>query len=641
MAAKKKEEIKKAVEPEKVSAKASAKTVKAASEKKPAKKTDKAPAKETKTLKKTEEAKTVKAPAKKSAAKKTADAAKAASAPAKKASAKKADEAKASKKAPAKKKAEAAKVEEAPAKKPAAKKKADAVKSESVPEKKTAKKTAEESAEKQSKETLKEEPKTDKKKTSPKKSAAKKESDKKVSADKPEKPAVKAPSKKKIAEKAEEPKKDGKAADGVKKDPSAEKKTATDKKEEKEVKKRSSKKSKAETAVDAEEVIADVPDTVEDTDTGSETAPKSAKSSKRTSVSAKNAELEELMARGREQGYITYDDIRITYKSPDMSIDNLIKVSVWLEEEGIDVIDYITPDELDEIESEDQDENVDDIDRILTTEDVSTEDPVRIYLKEIGKIPLIDGESEIELAKKIVEGDEDAKNKLVEANLRLAVNIAKRYIGKGLPFLDLIQEGNIGLLKAVEKFDHTMGYKFSTYATCWIKQSINRAIADQGRTIRIPVHMVETYNKVTRCSRQMLQELGREPTTEELAERLGMEPWRVVNIQRVTQTPISLESPIGEEEDSHLGDFIPDSETPSPEDEAYKSLLKEELSNALHALSPREEHVLKLRYGLLDGKTYTLEEIGQQLKITRERIRQIEKKALRKLFVKYSKLRNM
>ena len=358
-------------------------------------------------------------------------------------------------------------------------------------------------------------------------------------------------------------------------------------------------------------------------------------------ASAKGGEIEELLAKGREQGYITYDDIRIVYKNPEMSIDSLIKVSVWLEEDGIDVIDYITPDEIDEIESEDGDEDVEDIDKILTTEDVSTEDPVRIYLKEIGKIPLIDGDSEVELAKRIAEGDEEAKNQLVEANLRLAVNIAKRYIGKGLPFLDLIQEGNIGLLKAVEKFDHTMGYKFSTYATCWIKQSINRAIADQGRTIRIPVHMVETYNKVTRYSRQMLQELGREPTTEELAERLGMEPWRVVNIQRVTQTPISLESPIGEEEDSHLGDFIPDSETPSPEDEAYKSLLKEELSNALHTLSAREEHVLKLRYGLLDGKTYTLEEIGQQLKITRERIRQIEKKALRKLFVKYSKLRNM
>ncbi len=395
-------------------------------------------------------------------------------------------------------------------------------------------------------------------------------------------------------------------------------------------------------AVEAKEEIAAVPEQIsEASEEPSEITAKGSKSKKAAPNAAKNPELEELIARGKEQGYITYDDIRITYKAPDMSVDNLIKVSVWLEEEGIDVIDYITPDEIDEIESDDQEEGVDDIDRILTTEDVSTEDPVRIYLKEIGKIPLIDGDSEVELAKRIVEGDEEAKNKLVEANLRLAVNIAKRYIGKGLPFLDLIQEGNIGLLKAVEKFDHTMGYKFSTYATCWIKQSINRAIADQGRTIRIPVHMVETYNKVTRCSRQMLQELGREPTTEELAERLGMEPWRVVNIQRVTQTPISLESPIGEEEDSHLGDFIPDSETPSPEDEAYKSLLKEELSNALHALSPREEHVLKLRYGLLDGKTYTLEEIGQQLKITRERIRQIEKKALRKLFVKYSKLRNM
>ena len=370
-------------------------------------------------------------------------------------------------------------------------------------------------------------------------------------------------------------------------------------------------------------------------------AEKDADEPRTTPENKKPPEIDELMIKGRDQGYITYDDIRAIYKKPDLSVDNLIKVSVWLEEAGIDVIDYITTEEIDEIEAEEQNDTAEDIDAILTTEDVSTEDPVRIYLKEIGKIPLIDGDVEIELAKKIADGDDFAKNQLVEANLRLAVNIAKRYIGKGLPFLDLIQEGNIGLLKAVEKFDHTMGYKFSTYATCWIKQSINRAIADQGRTIRIPVHIFETYNKVTRCSRQMLQELGREPTTDELAERLGMEPWRVVNIQRVTQTPISLESPIGEEEDSHLGDFIPDSETPSPEDEAYKSLLKEELSNALHTLSPREEHVLKLRYGLLDGKTYTLEEIGQQLKITRERIRQIEKKALRKLFIKYSKLKNM
>lgn len=354
--------------------------------------------------------------------------------------------------------------------------------------------------------------------------------------------------------------------------------------------------------------------------------------------SEKSQETEELMSKGRDQGFVSHDDIKMAYKNPEMSIDNIIRISAWLEEAGIEVIDYAAESDID---TEDSDEDVDDIDTILTKEEVSTEDPVRIYLKEIGKIPLIDGDGEVELAKKIIDGDEAAKTKLVEANLRLAVNIAKRYIGKGLPFLDLIQEGNLGLLKAVEKFDYTMGYKFSTYATCWIKQSINRAIADQGRTIRIPVHMVETYNRVTRCSRQMLQELGREPTTDELAEKLNMEPWRVINIQRVTQTPISLESPIGEEEDSHLGDFIPDSDTPSPEEEAYKSLLKEELSNALHTLNPREEHVLKLRYGLLDGKTYTLEEIGQQLKITRERIRQIEKKALRKLFVKYSKLRNM
>ncbi len=533
-------------------------------------------------------------------------------------------------------------------------------------EKKTAAKSAKTAEEKKpapKKKTEKKTPAAEKKEAAPAKEPKKSKSTKKVKVEpKAEVVAVEKKEVKKASEKtAKKPKKSSAKAETAEtveiikkqaeKAPAPKKKKAAaaepkeEKKPEKEMEKKPKAKSKSKSVIAAKSVEPDADDTIAEVvelEENAEPAQKSSRSSKRVpAINAKSPELEELMSRGREQGYITYDDIRITYRSPDMSVDNLIKVSVWLEEEGIDVIDYITPDEIDEIESDDQDESVEDIDKILTTEDVSTEDPVRIYLKEIGKIPLIDGDSEVELAKKIVEGDEDAKNKLVEANLRLAVNIAKRYIGKGLPFLDLIQEGNIGLLKAVEKFDHTMGYKFSTYATCWIKQSINRAIADQGRTIRIPVHMVETYNKVTRCSRQMLQELGREPTTEELAERLGMEPWRVVNIQRVTQTPISLESPIGEEEDSHLGDFIPDSETPSPEDEAYKSLLKEELSNALHTLSAREEHVLKLRYGLLDGKTYTLEEIGQQLKITRERIRQIEKKALRKLFVKYSKLRNM
>lgn len=380
-----------------------------------------------------------------------------------------------------------------------------------------------------------------------------------------------------------------------------------------------------------DEELADIPSESEDVK----------KRGRKKALNAAPAEAEELISKAREQGFLTFDDIKIIMKNPEMPKEALINVSAWLEANSIDVIDYITADELSEIEDEENEEDIGDIDSLLTAEDVSTEDPVRIYLKEIGKIGLIDGNHEIELAKAILEGDEEAKNELVEANLRLAVNIAKRYIGKGLPFLDLIQEGNLGLLKAVEKFDYTMGYKFSTYATCWIKQSINRAIADQGRTIRIPVHMVETYNKVTRCSRQMLQELGREPTTEELAEKLGMETWRVLNIQKVTQTPISLESPIGEEEDSHLGDFIPDSDTPSPEEEAYKSLLKEEIESALHALSDREALVIKLRYGLYDGKTYTLEEIGQRLQITRERIRQIEKKALRRLFIKYSKLKNM
>lgn len=367
---------------------------------------------------------------------------------------------------------------------------------------------------------------------------------------------------------------------------------------------------------------------------------KGKKTNKKRTLSAKLPETAQLLEKGKENGYVTFDDIRSAFSEPDMAKSELIRISKWLEKAGVDVIDYITDEELAEIESEEENDGEDDIDNILTSEDVSIEDPVRVYLKEIGKISLIDGEREIALAKRIAEGDEEAKNELVEANLRLAVNIAKRYIGKGLPFLDLIQEGNIGLLKAVEKFDYKMGYKFSTYATCWIKQSINRAIADQGRTIRIPVHMVETYNRVTRCSRQLLQELGREPTAEEIAERLDMSADKVLNIQKVTQTPISLESPIGEEEDSHLGDFIPDSETPSPEDEAYKAMLKEEINKVLHTLSEREEHVLKLRYGLLDGKIYTLEEIGQQLKITRERIRQIEKKALRKLFVKYSKLKH-
>ena len=254
-----------------------------------------------------------------------------------------------------------------------------------------------------------------------------------------------------------------------------------------------------------------------------------------------------------------------------------------------------------------------------------------MYLKEIGKVPLLDAEKELEIAERMANGDEEAKQMLIEANLRLVVSIAKRYVGKGMFFLDLIQEGNLGLMKAVEKFDYTKGYKFSTYATWWIRQAITRAIADQARTIRIPVHMVETIHKVSRYQRQLLQELGHEATPDEVAEKIGMSPEKVREIMKIAQEPVSLETPIGEEEDSHLGDFIPDDDSPAPQDAASYAMLREQIKEVLHTLTPREEHVLKLRYGLNDGRTHTLEEVGKEFNITRERIRQIEAKALRKL----------
>ncbi len=276
-------------------------------------------------------------------------------------------------------------------------------------------------------------------------------------------------------------------------------------------------------------------------------------------------------------------------------------------------------------------EKNDKMDALLTVDGVSIDDPVHMYLKEIGKIPLLSQERETELAERIALGSKAARNELIEANLRLVVNIAKRHIGKGMFFLDLIQEGNLGLMKAVEKFDYRMGYKFSTYATWWIRQAITRAIADQARTIRIPVHMVETIHKVSRATRQLLQELGREPTTDEIAERLEMTGERVREILKIAQDPVSLETPIGEEEDSHLGDFVEDTDTPSPAETASYSLLREELCNVLRTLTPREEQVLKLRFGLVDGRSHTLEEVGKEFDITRERIRQIEAKAFRKL----------
>ena len=300
-------------------------------------------------------------------------------------------------------------------------------------------------------------------------------------------------------------------------------------------------------------------------------------------------------------------------------------------------IDNASPDDLDnedfkeleqDAKSYDPTEN---IDKFLSQEGLAIDDPVRMYLKEIGKIPLLSAERETYLAEQITLGNKEAKDELIEANLRLVVSIAKRHVGKGMYFLDLIQEGNLGLIKAVEKFDYSKGYKFSTYATWWIRQAITRAIADQARTIRIPVHMVETIHKVSRTARQLLQEFGREPTTDEIAESLGITADKVREIMKIAQDPVSLETPIGEEEDSHLGDFVEDNDSPAPSDSASYSLLREQLCNILKTLTPREEQVIKLRFGLEDGRPRTLEEVGKQFQITRERIRQIEAKALRKL----------
>jgi RNA polymerase primary sigma factor len=299
-------------------------------------------------------------------------------------------------------------------------------------------------------------------------------------------------------------------------------------------------------------------------------------------------------------------------------------------------LDNVAPDDLDgdafkEIEKDVESYEVEKMEKLLLQEGLAIDDPVRMYLKDIGKIPLLSPEREKYLAEQIALGSKSAKDELIEANLRLVVSIAKRHVGKGMYFLDLIQEGNLGLIKAVEKFDYSKGYKFSTYATWWIRQAITRAIADQARTIRIPVHMVETIHKVSRTARQLLQEYGKEPTTDEIAERLGITPDKVREIMKIAQDPVSLETPIGEEEDSHLGDFVEDNDSPAPSDSASYALLREQLCNILHTLTPREEQVIKLRFGLEDGRPRTLEEVGKQFQITRERIRQIEAKALRKL----------
>ena len=339
--------------------------------------------------------------------------------------------------------------------------------------------------------------------------------------------------------------------------------------------------------------------------------------------------VQEIVKKAKAKGKITYEELAKELENTNP--DQIDKVFDAFEEMGVNILNDDFEDEPD-IDDLKEVENLK-LDEITETsyEGISVDDPVRMYLREIGKIPLLSYDKELELAKRILEGDEEAKQELAEANLRLVVSIAKKYVGRGMLFLDLIQEGNMGLIKAVEKFDYTKGFKFSTYATWWIRQAITRAIADQARTIRIPVHMVETINRLIRTSRHLLQQLGREPTPEEIAKEMDMSVEKVMEIQKIAQDPVSLETPIGEEDDSHLGDFIQDEDSPAPQDAASYTLLREQLEEVMKTLTPREAKVLRLRFGLDDGKARTLEEVGKEFNVTRERIRQIEAKALRKL----------
>jgi len=386
---------------------------------------------------------------------------------------------------------------------------------------------------------------------------------------------------------------------------------------------------------DSENIIQDKPEEIAEINEEGEQIPE------KTQEQYNEERLNALVEEGKKRGSLSSKELLDVLEDMNLEQDQVDKFYDTLENLNIDTADaeevnFVPPDtddvpeieELQEIETLSEDEI---IDPETLVDNFSIDDPVRMYLKEIGKVNLLTTEEEIELATKMAQGDENAKREMAEANLRLVVSIAKRYVGRGMLFLDLIQEGNLGLIKAVEKFDYTKGYKFSTYATWWIRQAITRAIADQARTIRIPVHMVETINKVMRISRQLLQELGHDPTPEEIAEDMGMPVEKVREILKIAQEPVSLETPIGEEEDSHLGDFIPDEDASEPAEAASFTLLKEQLSGVLGTLTPREEKVLRLRFGIEDGRTRTLEEVGREFNVTRERIRQIEAKALRKL----------
>ena len=345
--------------------------------------------------------------------------------------------------------------------------------------------------------------------------------------------------------------------------------------------------------------------------------------------STKKQILQELFELGKKNGILTYDEIASKTEELELDGEQMDLIYEYLEKKGIEITGNFD-EEIKELE-DDLEITAEELEDLTVPESVSIDDPVRMYLKEIGKVDLLSTEEEAELAQKMADGDASAKKRLAEANLRLVVSIAKRYVGRGMLFLDLIQEGNLGLIKAVEKFDYTKGYKFSTYATWWIRQAITRAIADQARTIRIPVHMVETINKLIRVTRQLVQELGRDPSPEEIAKELNMPLDKVAEIMKIAQEPVSLETPIGEEEDNHLGDFIQDDDAPAPSEAATFTLLKEQLAEVINTLTAREEKVLRLRFGLDDGRARTLEEVGKEFNVTRERIRQIEAKALRKL----------
>lgn len=389
-------------------------------------------------------------------------------------------------------------------------------------------------------------------------------------------------------------------------------------------------------ATDEPEEIADVP---EDDELEPTHGARGKKEKPEDTQKSREERLSNLIEKGKKAGKLTLKEIADVIDGLNLSQEQMDRFYDTLEELNIETVgedlppiddDELLPalDELEEID-EVTEEEIAEADSMVDS--YSTDDPVRMYLKEIGKVPLLSAAEEIEIAKRMADGDQDAKKQLAEANLRLVVSVAKRYVGRGMLFLDLIQEGNLGLIKAVEKFDYRKGYKFSTYATWWIRQAITRAIADQARTIRIPVHMVETINKLIRVSRQLLQEYGREPQPEEIAREMGISEEKVREIIKIAQEPVSLETPIGEEEDSHLGDFIPDDEAPAPAEAAAFTLLREQLMSVLSTLTPREEKVLRLRFGLDDGRARTLEEVGKEFKVTRERIRQIEAKALRKI----------